>query len=354
MKIAILAPPYLPVPPHGYGGTEQIVSTLTEGLVQKGHDVTLYATGDSVTHAHLVSVYPQALGNDGTKKADVLLPLLHYARCFRDQESFDIIHSHAQYLGLFFSEFARVPVVHTWHGSYYQGEVPEEKRAVLANFSKQPIITISNNQRGGMPELTYVATVYNGIRLADYPFIERSTGGYLLWVGRIVEKKGPLAAIEVARKLNIPLKMAAVVDPIDQPYFDRVVGPNIDNKLITLTGELHRGDIAALYGNALATLYPITWHEPFGLVMAESMATGTPVVAYNSGSVPEIIEDGATGFVVGVAEGIDGLARAVRNVGSIDRTACRARAATHFSSETMVEAYENVYQTIVAERKNSL
>lgn len=348
MKIAILAPPYLSVPPQGYGGTEMIVSMLTEGLVKRGHDVTLFASGDSKTSAKLVSVFPKALGNDGTKKGDALSPLIHYLKCFREQDGFDLIHSHAQYLGLFFAEFARVPVVHTWHGSFYPGEAPEEKRAVLAQFPKQPIISISDNQRGGMDGLNYVSTVYNGIDLSQYPYKEKSEGKYLLWLGRIVEKKGPLIAIQVAKKLNIPLKLVAAIDPVDRPYFEQAIQPEIDNKLITFMGEIPRGSEAELYGNALATLYPISWHEPFGLVMAESMACGTPVVAFDIGSVAEIVKDGETGFVVPSAAGMEGIAKAVASVGSIKRADCRKRVEEYFTSDVMVTGYEAAYHSLLS------
>lgn len=348
MKIAMLAPPYLSVPPEGYGGTEMIVSMLTEGLVTRGHDVTLFASGDSKTSARLVSVFPKALGNDGTKKADALWPLIHYLNCFRAQDQFDLIHSHAQYLGLFFAEFARIPVIHTWHGSFYPGEAPDEKRAVLAAFPKEKIVSISNNQRGGMENLNYVKTVYNGIDLSLYPYKEKPEGNYLLWLGRIVEKKGPLDAIRVARKLNIPLKLVAAIDPVDRPYYETVIKPEIDGSLITFLGEIERGQEAQLYGNAIATLYPITWHEPFGLVMAESMASGTPVVAYDIGSVSEIVKDKETGFVVDSRAGIDGLATAVQSIGTVRRAACRKRVEELFTKDTMISDYEAVYASLLS------
>ncbi len=346
MKIALLAPPYLSVPPKGYGGTEKIVSLLTEGLVSRGHDVTLFASGDSRTKAKLHSIFPQALGNSGLTKGDALLPLLHYHECVKKSGEFDIIHSHAQYLGLFALQSIKTPVVHTWHGSYYPGEVPEEKRQVLSAFKDARYISISNNQRGGLPELNYLVTVYNGIDMSLYPFIEKPAGDYLVWVGRITEKKGPLAAIQTAKKLNMKLVLAAAVDPVDQQYFDSVIKPEIDGVHIRFTGEIGHDELIGLYGNAIATLFPITWHEPFGLVLTESMATGTPVVAYDSGSVPEIVVHGKTGMIVPVEAGVDGLARAVDHAKALSRTDCFTHVKDHFSKEHMVEGYEAVYKQI--------
>lgn len=339
-----------------------IVSLVTEGLVARGHDVTLFASGDSETRAKLVSIYPQALGNDGTKKGNALWPLLHYIECFRRQDEFDLIHSHAQYLGLFLADFARVPIVHTWHGSYYPDEAPEDKRAVLATFPQAALISISNNQRGGMPTLNYIDTVYNGIDIGKYAFVKEPQGNYLLWVGRIVEKKGPLEAIEVAKKLQIPLKLVAAIDPIDRQYFEQVISPHIDGKLITHYGQLSRAEVADLYGNALATLFPISWHEPFGLVMVESMACGTPVIAYNIGSAAEVVNDGETGFIIDDGKsgrggdwkikkkGIEGLIEAVKRIREIDRASCRTRVEREFTSDIMVDRYTKVYERMIHQK----
>jgi glycosyltransferase involved in cell wall biosynthesis len=347
MRIGLLAPPYLPVPPAGYGGTEKIVSLLADGLVEKGHEVTLFASGDSHTKANLISIFPKALGNSGLNKGDALLPLLHYHECAKRADTFDIIHSHAQYLGLFgLSGVHGTPVIHTWHGSYYEGEVPDEKRKVLEAFADNHFITISDNQRGGMPNLHYVKTVYNGIDLSLYPFCEKPNGEYLLWVGRIVEKKGPLPAIQAAKKLGMRLILAAAVDPVDQAYFDSVIRPEVDHEHISFTGEVNHDQMVDLYRNAKATLFPISWHEPFGLVLVESMASGTPVVAYKAGSVPEIVEDGKTGFIV---DSVDGLVDSVKKIGDIDRATCRKHVEDHFSKEKMVEGYEQAYELVIKE-----
>lgn len=344
MKIAILAPPYLPVPPIGYGGTERIVYFLAEGLVKRGHEVTLFASGDSKTSAKLVSVYPKAIGNSGEIKNKPLLPMLHYIDCFSRADDFDLIHNHAQYYAMFLAEMVKTPVVHTIHGSFTMGEVPEEKRQTLRRFKNHNFVSISNNQRQGLPELNWVHTVYNGINLAEYKFYP-DAGKYLLWIGRVTEKKGPVEAIEVAKKVNIPLKMAATIDPIDKSFYEEKVKPLIDGTFIQFLGELHGEEKAKLYGEALATLYPISWHEPFGLVMAESMATGTPVLAFNIGSVSELVQDGVTGFVVSDTSEMIGK---VAELSSIKRENCRKRVEENFTIEKMVEGYEKVYQKIIA------
>jgi len=347
MRIALLAPPYLAVPPKGYGGTEKIISLLADGLVEHGHDVTLFATGDSVTKAALVSYYPQALGNSGLKKNDALEPLLQYEHCYAQAAAFDIIHSHGQYLSLFGARDLITPVVFTWHGSFYKGEVPEEKRNALRMFTDLPIISISNNQRRGLPELHYVGTVYNSLDISEYPFVEKPNGDYLLWIGRMSPKKGALEAIWAAKSLGMRLEMAAAIDPIDAQYFETEIRPHIDGKQIVFHGEMHHKKVIDLYGNAHAVLYPISWHEPFGLVMIEAMACGTPVVTYDIGSAAEIVEDGITGYVVQPDAGIDALIHATKRIGDIDRTACRKRVEKLFVKERMVEGYEKAYEKIL-------
>ena len=347
MRIALVAPPYLPVPPVGYGGTERIISLLCEGLVENGHDVTLFATGDSHTKGKLVSIFPKALGNSGFQKGSALLPLLQYRECFVRQDEFDIIHNHTQYLGLFIFEHARPKVVHTWHGSFYKDETTEEKRLVLEKFKNSNFVSISNNQREAMPELNFVKTVYNAIDLLDYSFVESPKDPYLLWLGRITDKKGPLLAIKTAKQLNMPLVISGAIDPIDQEYFDKIIKPELNTSLIKFYSEIKDiGEVRKLYQNALCTLYPISWHEPFGLVMIESMACGTPVVAYDIGSVPEIVMDGKNGFVVDMESGIEGLKNAVLKIGQIKREFCRKDVEARFSKERMVRDYIEVYKNL--------
>lgn len=348
MRIAVVAPPYLPVPPIGYGGTEKIVSLLTEGLVENGHDVTLFASGDSKTAAKLFSIFPQALGNSGFQKGSALLPLLQYRECMLRQDEFDIIHNHTQYLGLFMFEFAKPKVLHTWHGSFYKDETVEEKRLVLEKFKNSNFVSISNNQREAMPQLNFVATVYNAIDVSEYSFSDSPKDPYLLWLGRITEKKGPLAAIKVAKELNMPLVISGAIDPIDQEYFNSVIKPELNTSLIKFYSELKdKEGVKKLYQNALCTLYPISWHEPFGLVMIESLACGTPVVAYKIGSVPEIVTDGKTGFVVDAGLGIEGLKNAVKKVAQIKRSDCRIDVEARFSKTRMTKDYIEAYKKLL-------
>ncbi len=347
LKIAILAPPYLPVPPEKYGGTEKIVSLLTEGLVARGHDVTLFASGDSQTKARLVSIFPKALGNSGFTKSNTDKPVMHYHECYKRASEFDIIHSHGQYLSLPEAEGLETPVVFTWHGSFYPGETTEEKRATLMRYKALRYISISDNQRAGLPELNYIATVYNAMDITQYPYVAKNKGDYLLWVGRVSPKKGAKTAIDVAKRVGIRLEMAAAIDPIDRAYFDAEIKPFIDGDSVIYHGEVGLEALVELYGGALATLYPISWHEPFGLVMAESLAVGTPVIATSIGSVPEVVHDGQTGYVVDSSAGIQGLVDAVRHVQTIKRSVCRSYAVERFDKERMVADYERAYASVL-------
>jgi len=350
MKIALLAPPYLPVPPVGYGGTERIVHFLAEGLVKKGHKVILFASGDSQTSAKLYSTFAKSLGNSGETKDKPLYPLLSYIDCFSRASDFDIIHNHAQYYAMFLADLVKTPVVHTIHGSFAKGEVPEDKRMTLERFRKHYFVSISFNQREPLPDLNWVETVYNGIDISEYPFSGKK-GDYLLWVGRITWKKGPVEAIEVAKRLKMKLKIAAVIDPVDQEFFEKEVAPLVDGKLIEFIGELPEKEKGSVYGNAYCTLYPIHWHEPFGLVMAESLACGTPVVAFNIGSVPEVVLDGKTGYVV---EDTRQMVEAVKKIETIDRALCRKVVEEKFTIEKMVEGYEKVYEKILKNKNQEL
>jgi len=353
MKIALIAPPWLSVPPVGYGGTEIIVHHLTEGLVKCGHEVTLFASGDSKTSAKLVSVFPKALGNSGEIKSDPLKPLLSYIDCFERAGEFDVIHNHAQYYAMFLAGLVKTPVVHTLHGSFAKEYTPEGKILTLRRFKNNNFVSISNFQRNDMPDLNYIATVYNGIDTSEIEFSDKK-GDYLFWMGRITEKKGPVDAIKVAKKLGMRLKMAAVIDSNQEDYFEKEVKPLIDNKLITFEGEVTRKGKSDLLKNAFCTLFPIHWEEPFGLVMAESMAGGTPVIAYDRGSVREVVKDKKTGFIVEEGEGIEGLAEAVKKIDKINRQECRDYVEENFSVGKMVDGYEKVYSSLVRNIKSGL
>ena len=344
----MLAPPYLSVPPKQYGGTERIVSLLTEGLVAKGHDVTLFASGDSITNATLSSIYPTSLGNSGLSKGDDTKPLAHYSACYARASEFDIIHSHGQFLSVPGAADLMTPVVFTWHGSLYPNETTNERRALLQQYKHLRYISISDNQRLGLPELNYVATVYNALDVHTYTYASKATN-YLLWVGRVSPKKGALDAILAAKSCDIRLEMAAAIDPIDRPYFEEHIKPHIDGERVIYHGEVGHDALVELYGGAMATLYPISWHEPFGLVMVESMACGTPVIAYNIGSVPEIVRDGSNGFVIDTSAGVEGMVTAIKRISTIDRRACRSDIEKRFHVDRMVEEYEHVYKKLASQ-----
>lgn len=363
MKIAQLVAPWICVPPKGYGGTELIVYNLVEGLVKKGHEVTLFASGDSKTHAKLHAVFPKALGNSGKLKYQPLNPLLHYIECFERATEFDIIHNHAQYIAMFLADLVKTPVIHTIHGSFSKKDVPEEKRQTLKKFSDHNFVSISNSQRRGEESINYLATIYNGLDPSEFEFSEKA-GNYLCWISRIVQKKGPDVAIKVASKLKLKLHMIGPIDPIDKPYYLSTIKPLIDTApfgLITFKEAISRNNQSALYKNALCTLYPISWEEPFGLVMIESMACGTPVIAYNRGSAAEVVKDGVTGFIIDPddedrpgkgtwvikKQGIDGLVEAIKRIGEIDRKSCRAHVEKYFTVERMVEEYESIYKKVL-------
>ena len=311
MKIAILSPPWIALPPIGYGGTERVVFELTEGLVKKGHQVTLFATGDTKTSARLKYYYKNALGNDWNKKQSQYLALYHIHNFISlvKKEKFDIIHNHFFYLTLFFLDFINTPFLTTLHGPLYSqvkdlgradDQNIEEKRNILLYFKNYPFVSISNHQRKGLPQLNYIKTIYNGVKVDKIKFSQKK-GKYLAWLGRITPKKGVDLAIKVALKLNLPLKISGYIDPLDQQFFDEKIKPLIEKNSSTITflGEFKDEEKKNQFlGDALLTLFPLRWHEPFGIVMIESLATGTPVVAFTQGSAPEVIKDGETGFIV--------------------------------------------------------
>lgn len=358
MKIGIIAPPFLPIPPKKYGGTERIVSLLTEELVNRSHSVTLFATGDSKTKAELRYILDEHIGNSGFLKSESLYPLQHIEFAYSHAEEFDIIHNHSQYLGLFHAPYIKTPVVHTWHGSMYKEETTEEKRSTLKRYGNQNFISISDNQRQGIPQLNFISTVYNAIELDDYNPINDPKRDYLLWVGRIAKKKGPLDAIMAAKRTGYKLILSATIDPIEEAYFNEFIKPHVDQNQIFFSGEQSRESLAVLYQNAICTLYPISWNEPFGLVMGESMACGTPVIAYDIGSVSEIIEDGITGYIIPTVEsskeriikqtGIDGLVEGIKNINSLDRDRCVNMVRERFSTKKMVDGYEKAYSLLLS------
>ena len=324
MKIAQIAPLVESVPPQLYGGTERVVSWLTEELVRQGHEVTLFASGDSQTRARLAAIVPRALRLDGIHNS------LPYNVIMLDQvasrmEEFDVLHFHIDFFHYPIFRGMAHKTLTTLHGRQDLPELPDIYRA----FPHMPLVSISDHQRLPVPPVNWMGTVYHGLPEAQFR-LGQGEGGYLAFLGRICADKGPVEAIEISRQAGMKLKIAAKVDPVDQPYFDAVVGPLIARSPhVEFIGEIDDGQKQDFLGNAGALLFPISWPEPFGLVMIEAMACGTPVVAFASGSVPEIMEDGLTGYVV---KDVVAAARAVNRLGRLYRPSIRARFEERFSA----------------------
>jgi len=339
MKIAQIAPIAERVPPKKYGGTERVVSALTEELVLRGHEVTLFASGDSITSAKLVSVYPRSLREAqlkdiyGTNSWSQLNMGLAYSM----QEQFDIIHDHVSQISLPTANIAETPTVVTMHGDFNA-----TNRKLFQTFRKPYIVTISQSQLFPLPGINHIGTVYNGLMMEQYPF-SHEHDEYLLFVGRISMEKGTHLAIEVAQQLDMQLIIAAKLEKTDQAYFREYVEPRLSER-IRWIGEVGEEERNRLMSRAMCLLHPVTWREPFGLVLIEAMACGCPVVGFNRGSIPELIKTGVTGYVV---EDIEGMMDAVMNISSIDRTQCRSHALENFNNKKMTDGYEEIYRKIL-------
>ncbi|HVB96265.1 MAG TPA: glycosyltransferase family 4 protein [Chloroflexota bacterium] len=335
MRIALASPPWERVPPTAYGGIEAVVSLLAEGLVRRGHDITLYATGDSVTSARLQSVCPKPLR---TTNVENPLPyqLVHVASVLADAGQFDLIHNHCGEMLMAFSGLTSTPMLTTIHGP-----MTSDAQIVWNQYTGH-YNSISASARNGFPDFRYLGVVYNGIDVASFPFSDEKDD-YLLFLGRISEEKGTHFAIDVAKATGRRLIIAGKIDRVDREYYAEWVAPRIDNSQIVLWGEADADGKRQLFAHARCLLHPITWSEPFGLVMAEAMACGTPVIAFRRGSVPEVIQDGETGVIV---DTLDEMIAAVAQVDHIDPWRCREHIANRFSADQMVERYERLYQTI--------
>jgi glycosyltransferase involved in cell wall biosynthesis len=336
VRIAVLAPVSWRVPPRHYGPWELFCSLLTEGLVARGHDVTLFATGDSQTSARLCSVVPRSWSEDPDVDPKVA-ECLHISAVFERATDFDVIHNSFDFLPLTYAGLISTPVVTTIHGFSSQHIVP-----VYAKYNDvMSYVAISDADRH--PALDYVATIHHGIDIKAFDF-HPDPGSYLAFFGRIHPDKGVVAAIDTAEQVGLPLRIAGIVQ--DQRYFDEEVLPRIDGDRVCFIGPVGAKDRSAFLGNAAALLHLIDFDEPFGLSVVESMACGTPVVAYARGSMPEIIDDGVTGAVVtNVREPVDAVARVL----AFDRQAVRATAVRRFNSDRMVDEYAAVYAKIVSE-----
>jgi glycosyltransferase involved in cell wall biosynthesis len=339
MRIAQIAPLAEAVPPKRYGGTERVVSYLTEELVRQGHEVTLFASGDSRTNATLVSCCPTAVRLDESVNDPVPHTLMMLDRVRKCADEFDVLHFHTDLEHFPVFQDIAPRTVTTLHGRLDANEL----LPFYARFSQFPLVSISNDQRRPMPPVNWVGTVYHGLPLELLKFNAQPDEGYLAFLGRISPEKRPDRAIEIAKRSGVPLRIAAKIDDQHREYFEEHIRPLLENPLIEFVDEI--GDTAKteFLGKARALLFPIDWPEPFGLVMIEAMACGTPVIAYPEGSVPEIVEE-ATGFLV---NDMDEALRAVSRLGELDRAAIRQRFEERFSAPRMARDYVEIYRRLI-------
>ena len=343
VKIAQIAPLYESVPPKFYGGTERVVSYLTEALVKLGHEVTLYASADSVTTANLRPACRTSLRLDKTNTDPVANHVVLAEQVFQQAGEFDLIHSHIDYLPFPLFRRMTTPHVTTLHGRLDISNL----RGVFREFKDEPVISISRHQRLPLSWANWQATIYHGLPEDLYSFRDQP-GSYLAFLGRISPEKRVDRAIEIALRAGFPLKIAAKVDKIDREYFETTIQPLLANPQIEYIGEIDEAEKDRFLGEALALLFPIDWPEPFGLVMIEAMACGTPVIACPCGSVPEIIEPGITGFVVPT---VQEAVRAVKQVHRLSRKRCRERFEQRFTATRMAQDYASVFEQLTqAER----
>jgi glycosyltransferase involved in cell wall biosynthesis len=342
LKIAQVAPLYESVPPRAYGGTERVVSYLTEALVQMGHEVTLFASGDSVTSANLVSVVPLGLRLDPDKPDPLVWHTIMMEAVLKSARWFDVIHFHTDVLQLSLVGHCKTPALSTAHGRLDMADL----KSLFSCFPDHPMVSISNSQRAPLPWLNWRATVHHGLPLGLYS-LHDAPQDYFAFIGRISPEKRADRAIEIAKACGTPLRIAAKVDVADTAYFESTIEPLLNDPLVTFEGEIDDAAKNHFIGNARALLMPIDWPEPFGLVMIEALACGTPVIAYGNGSVPEVIEHGVTGFVV---QDQEQAIAAARNIGQIDRRRCRQAFEQRFSARVMARRYLEVYHELADAR----
>ncbi|PWT85258.1 MAG: glycosyl transferase [Acidobacteria bacterium] len=339
MRIAQVSPLYESVPPKLYGGTERVVSWLTEELLRQGHDVTLFASGDSLTNARLVRACPQALRLDPQCVDSLAHHIYLIEQVLQQKNQFDIIHFHIDYLHFSMSRREELPHLTTLHGRL---DIPDLV-PLYREFADVPVVSISEAQRCPLPWINWQGTVHHGMPEDLFaPLLE--PGKYLAVLGRISPEKGVDKAIQIALRAETPLKIAAKIDRADQDYFDAHIKPALNHELIEFVGEISDLEKNEFLGNATALLFPINWCEPFGIVLIEAMACGVPVIAYPLGSVPELIEHGVSGFLV---QNVDEAVNAVRNLPVIDRRKCRKAFERRFSAKRMAHDYLTIYEQIV-------
>jgi glycosyltransferase involved in cell wall biosynthesis len=350
LRIGMLAPISHPVPPPGYGPWERVASDLVEELVALGHEVTLFAAAGSQTSAELVvtAPFPMADPPPPGPAGDLFDPGpdprvwegMHIGAVAEAAAAgrFDVVHSHLHVHALPVSRLLPCPMVSTLHGSAWN----RAHHPALLAYAEQTFVSLSDAERRFLPELNYVATVHNGIRVADFP-VGDGGGGHLLFVGRLAPEKAPDLAIAAARLAGVPLVLAGSVEDRHRDFFEERVRPALEDGSAEYAGPLSRSELALRYGEARGLLMPLRWDEPFGLVVVEALATGTPVVAWRRGAMPELIDEGVTGFVV---DDVAGAAAAIPRLDTIDRSACRAAADTRFDARVMAKGDEAVYRTL--------
>jgi glycosyltransferase involved in cell wall biosynthesis len=346
MRIAQIAPLHEAVPPKLYGGTERVVSFLTEELVAMGHDVTLFASGDSVTSAKLEPIWPRALRLDPAIRDPIAPHMLLMEAVRRQAEEFDVLHFHMDYWSFSLFGRQRTPFVTTLHGRL---DLPE-LQPVFNMFPNAPVVSISDSQRLPLPQANYVDTVLHGLP-EKLLTPQGEPQGYLAFLGRIAPEKCPDRALRLAPAAGLPIKLAAKVDVADKVYFEKNIRELLDLPGVEMVGEINDKQKSGFLSGATALLMPIDWPEPFGLVMIEAMACGTPVIAFNRGSVPEIVEDGVTGFIVeDVAQAIE----AVGRLHTLDRAVVRRRFEERFTARRMAQDYLDVYRSLAGEDRSVL
>ena len=340
MRIAQIAPLTEPVPPKLYGGTERVVSYITEELVKEGHQVTLFASGNSETSAELVACCRRSLRLDPQVRDPLSHNILMLEKVRQRADEFDILHFHIDYLSYPLVREHKLPSLTTLHGRL---DLPD-LRTLYKEFSDVPLVSISNHQRMPLPPVNWVGTVYHGLPLDLYPFCSNPSSDYVAFLGRISPEKRPDRAIAIAWRAGVKLKMASKIDKVDEDYFNSDIKPLLQkhSSHVEFVGEIELEERRALLGNAIAVLFPIDWPEPFGLVMIEAMSCGTPVIAYHAGSVPEVVDEGVTGFIV--SDESDAVA-AIEKASSLDRAAVRKRFEERFSVHRMVKDYIKLYES---------
>jgi glycosyltransferase involved in cell wall biosynthesis len=346
MKIAQVAPLYESVPPKFYGGTERVVYYLIEELVKLGHDVSLFASGDSRTSAKLIADIPEALRLKKEGCEDMLAPhIVQLQNVIERANEFDIIHFHNDYLHFPLTNNLKVPHLTTLHGKLTIAEL----QLIYNKFSTQPVVSISNDQRKPLPQANFVSTVYHGLPEKLFS-AGNGEGNYFAFLGRVSPEKGCDRAIEIAISTNTQIKIAAKIDKADEAYFEEEIKPLLNNPLVTYIGEINEKQKGEFLGKAKALLFPINWNEPFGMVLIEAMACGTPVVAWKLGSVPEIIEDGKSGFIV---NNMEEAISAVGRISSLDRSMVRKVFENKFTAKRMATDYLKVYSDLISRRTSN-